>query len=308
MALIEVKGLSKRYGSAIGIDRIQFNLDAGESMAIVGPNGSGKTTLVRCLLGLVEPSEGIAHVAGSPYQPADPTRIGYLPEDRGHFQRDRVIDVLRLFGTLRGLDPKASARKAHEYLEEMGLGSQAFTPIQALSNGQQQKVHLGITFMGDPDLLVLDEPTRGFDPVNKTLFNKYVAERTGRGATLILVTHQMQEVEDLTERILFLDGGAQHYLGAVSDAKRDLGETRTEFTFLGELPTTVNDWPLALQGSGRAELIHTEDLDALPEHLLSDLLAAGVRVTGFQTRLSSLDEVFVRMYGESAEMEGEISV
>lgn len=308
MALIEVKELSKRYGSAIGIDRIQFNLDAGESMAIVGPNGSGKTTLVRCLLGLVEPSEGIAHVGGSSYRPADPTRIGYLPEDRGHFQRDRVIDVLRLFGTLRGLDPKAAERQAHEYLEEMGLGSRAFTPIQALSNGQQQKVHLGITFMGDPDLLVLDEPTRGFDPVNKALFNKYVAERTGRGVTLILVTHQMQEVEDLTERILFLDDGAQCYLGMVHDAKRDLGETRTEFTFVGELPLLMNDWPLELQGRGRAELIHTDHFDAMPERLLSDLLAAGVRLTGLQTRLSSLDEVFVRMYGESAEMEGEISV
>lgn len=276
-------------------------------MAIVGPNGSGKTTLVRCLLGLVEASEGIVHIAGSSYQPGDPTRIGYLPEDRGHFQRDRVIDVLRLFGTLRGLDSRAADGQAHEYLEEMGLGSLAFRPIQALSNGQQQKVHLGITFMGDPDLLVLDEPTRGFDPVNKAFFNKYVAERTSRGVTLILVTHQMQEVDDLTERILFLDDGAQHYLGTVHDAKRNLGEIRTEFTFLGDLPSPISDWPLELQGRGRAALIHTDGEDRMPERLLSDLMNAGVRVTGFQTRSSTLDEVFVRTYGESTQVEDEIS-
>lgn len=306
MALVKVKELSKHYGSVRGIERIQFDLNAGESMAIVGPNGSGKTTLIRCLLGLVEASEGIVDIAGSAYQPADPTRIGYLPEDRGHFQRDRVIDVLRLFGTLRGLDSRAADNQAHEYLEEMGLGSLAFTQIQALSNGQQQKVHLGITFMGNPDLLVLDEPTRGFDPVNKAAFNKYVAERTSRGATLILVTHQMQEVEDLTERILFLDNGAQHYLGAVHDAKTDLGETRTEFTYLGDLPSPISDWPLVGQGRGRAALIHTHS-QGMPERLLSDLMNAGVRLTGFQTRSSTLDEVFVRTYGESVQMEDEIT-
>ncbi|MFB8369870.1 ABC transporter ATP-binding protein [Pseudarthrobacter sp. NPDC055928] len=306
MALVRVKELSKHYGSVRGIERIQFDLNAGESMAIVGPNGSGKTTLVRCLLGLVEASEGIVDIAGRAYQPADPTRIGYLPEDRGHFQRDRVIDVLRLFGTLRGLDSRAADSQAHEYLEEMGLGSLAFTQIQALSNGQQQKVHLGITFMGNPDLLVLDEPTRGFDPVNKAAFNKYVAERTSRGATLILVTHQMQEVEDLTERILFLDNGAQHYLGTVHDAKTDLGETRTQFTYLGDLPSLITDWPLVRQGRGRAALIHTHS-QGMPERLLSDLMNAGVRLTGFQTRSSTLDEVFVRTYGESVQVEDEIT-
>lgn len=276
-------------------------------MAIVGPNGSGKTTLIRCLLGLVQASEGIVHIAGRAYQPAGPTRIGYLPEDRGHFQRDRVIDVLRLFGTLRGLDSRAADNQAHEYLGEMGLGSLAFTQIQALSNGQQQKVHLGITFMGNPDLLVLDEPTRGFDPVNKAAFNKYVAERTSRGATLILVTHQMQEVEDLTERILFLDNGAQHYWGSVHDAKSDLGETQTEFTYLGDLPSVISDWPLELRVRGRAALIHADSTDGLPERLLSDLMNAGVRLTGFQTRSSTLDEVFVRTYGESVQVEDEIT-
>jgi ABC-2 type transport system ATP-binding protein len=139
MSLVEVRELSKRYGSVTGIEGIQFNLDAGESMAVVGPNGSGKTTLVRCLLGLVEASEGIVHIAGSAYQSAGPTRIGYLPEDRGHFQRDRVIDVLRRFGTLRGLDSRAAVNQAHEYLEEMGLGSLALTEIQTLSTASSKR-------------------------------------------------------------------------------------------------------------------------------------------------------------------------
>ncbi|MFK0009251.1 ABC transporter ATP-binding protein [Paenarthrobacter sp. NPDC090520] len=299
MNVINAQNLSKRFGTHEALSDINFALPAGESLSVVGPNGSGKTTLVRCLLGLLAPSGGLASISGKPYSSAHHVRVGYLPEERGNFQRDSPLDVLRLFGRLRGLNHKDASTRSYEYLEEVGLMRQARSRIQTLSNGQQQKVHLGLTFIADPDLLVLDEPTRGFDPVNQGLFRDHLQRHLQRGATLLLVTNQMHEVEELTKKVLFLRKGRLHFFGQNHSAKEHLGRRTTEVTYTGQLPKDIERWNLNVREPGKAVMEQEHGLhDA--NRLLAGLLAAGVEVTDFNSRLANFEEIFMSIYGDSA--------
>lgn len=300
MNFINVENLSKHFGQFRALNDINFSVAAGRSMAIIGPNGSGKTTLVRCLLGLLAPSEGKADIAGLPYDPRHPSRVGYLPEERGNFQRDTPLDVIRLFGKLRGLSHSDATSQAYDYLDDVALTEQARVPIQTLSNGQQQKIHLGVTFIGNPDLLVLDEPTRGFDPINQAIFKTYLQRQLREGTTLILVTNQMHEVEELTDHVLFLRNGDQHFVGEVEDARQKLGGRRTVLTYTGELPAKAQQWELKALEKGTVLMDSQHELRSANQ-MLQQLLSAGVNVTDFNTRLSSLDEIFVGVYGESGQ-------
>ncbi|MCD4853443.1 ABC transporter ATP-binding protein [Arthrobacter sp. AK01] len=301
MNFINVENLSKNFGQFQALNDVSFSVKAGGSLAIIGPNGSGKTTLVRCLLGLLNASEGTANIAGQPYDAGHPCTVGYLPEERGNFQRDTPLDVLRLFGKLRGLTHHDASSQAYEYLDDVGLAPHARSPIQTLSNGQQQKIHLGITFVGNPDLLVLDEPTRGFDPVNQAIFKTYLERHLLRGATLILVTNQMHEVEELTNNVLFLRKGKQHFAGEVEEAKQKLGGRRTALSYTGVLPPHASEWNVEMPENGTLLLDSRHEIDSANQ-LLGRLLNSGVKVTDFSTRLSSLDEIFVGVYGDSAQL------
>lgn len=300
MNFINAENLSKHFGTHQGLYDINFELPLGESLAIVGPNGSGKTTLIRCLLGLLAPSTGLASIAGQPYSSAHPMTVGYLPEERGSFQRDSPLDVLRLFGRLRGLNHQEATARSYEYLEEVGLVGQARSRIQTLSNGQQQKIHLGLTFIGDPDLLVLDEPTRGFDPVNQGLFRDCLQGHIQRGATLLLVTNQMHEVEELTKNVLFLRKGHRFFCGSNLAAREQLGERTTEVIYTGQLPN-VDAWNVHIREPGRAVLKQTHGLSEANQ-LLDFLLGAGVQVTDFNSRTANFDEIFMSIYEDSATM------
>ncbi|MFJ4267745.1 ABC transporter ATP-binding protein [Paenarthrobacter nicotinovorans] len=300
MNFINVEHLSKDFGQFRALNDINFSVAEGRSMAIIGPNGSGKTTLVRCLLGLVAPDSGRANIAGLSYNSGHPTRVGYLPEERGNFQRDTPLDVIRLFGRLRGLSYSEATSQAYDYLDDVALTAHARSPIQTLSNGQQQKVHLGLTFIGSPDLLVLDEPTRGFDPINQAIFKTHLQRQLHEGTTLILVTNQMHEVEELTDNVLFLRNGDQHFAGEVKDAKQALGGRRTVLTYTGELPASARKWDLNVQATGIAVMDSPHEVGSAKE-LLGQLVSDGAKVTDFSTRLSSLDEIFVSVYGESGQ-------
>jgi len=300
MNFINVENLSKRFGPFQALKDINFTVAAGGSMAIIGPNGSGKTTLVRCLLGLLAPSAGRAEIAGLPYDSGHRSCVGYLPEERGNFQRDTPLEVIRLFGRLRGLSYREATIQAYDYLDDVALTAQARSPIQTLSNGQQQKIHLGVTFIGNPKLLVLDEPTRGFDPINQAIFKTHLQRQLREGTTLILVTNQMHEVEELTDNVLFLRKGNQHFAGELENAKQMLGGRRTVLTYTGELPESARKWNIDVQATGVAVMDSPHEVGSAKE-LLGQLVSDGVKITDFSTRLSSMDEIFVAVYGESGQ-------
>lgn len=220
---ITVQNFTMRFGDTTVIKDLSFRVKQGETFGLLGSNGSGKTTTIRALLGIIRPTAGKLLIEGQPYNVDGRVSLGYLPEERGLYKKESVIDVMVYFGQLKGMGRAAAREWSLEYLERVGLAGKAKLRLDKLSGGQQQKVQLGVTVMGDPSLLILDEPTKGFDPVNRRLLLDIVEERQRKGATVVYVSHQMEEVERLCDRIILLKDGKAAAYGTVAKIKKDHG-------------------------------------------------------------------------------------
>jgi len=221
--IISIKDFSIGFGDVQVIKNLSFHVNKGETFGLLGSNGSGKTTTIRTLLGIYQPSAGKLLIGGKPYSVSSGIRLGYLPEERGLYKKESVIDTMLYFGQLKGLRRDQAHNEALDYLKKVGLADKAKARLDTLSGGQQQKVQLGITIMAEPELLILDEPTKGFDPVNRRLLMSIIEEHQKKGATVILVTHQMEEVERLCDRVILLKDGKAAAYGTVKEVRKAHG-------------------------------------------------------------------------------------
>lgn len=219
-SIINVDHFSMVFGKNKVIDDLTFDVKRGETFGLLGSNGSGKTTIIRSLLGVYIPTAGSLTIDGKPFTVDGGVKLGYLPEERGLYKKETVIDTMVYFGKLKGLSGIEASTWSQKFLDRVDLGDKAKTRLDKLSGGQQQKVQLGITVMNDPELLILDEPTKGFDPVNRRLLMNIIEEHQTKGATVIMVTHQMDEVERLCDRIILLKNGKAAAYGSVKAVKK----------------------------------------------------------------------------------------
>ena len=229
--IVSIKNFSIGFGNKIVIKDLSFDVQPGEIFGLLGSNGCGKTTTIRTLLGLYKPTGGQLLVNGKVYSPDDTNlTIGYLPEERGLYKKETVIDTMVYFGELKGLN---NPRKwSLNYLKRVGLADKATEKVDKLSSGQQQKVQLGITIMNNPKLLILDEPTKGFDPVNRKLLMDIIDELHQSGSTVILVTHYMDEVERLCDRAILLKDGVAHAYGTIKDIRKQFNNKTLDEIFV----------------------------------------------------------------------------
>jgi ABC-2 type transport system ATP-binding protein len=219
-SLVTIDHFKMTFGNQTVIDDLSFDIKKGETFGLLGANGSGKTTTIRALLGIYQPTNGSLLIDGKPYAVDSGVQLGYLPEERGLYKKESVITVMIYFGRLKGMSRTDAETWSMNYLERVGLADKAKTRLDKLSGGQQQKVQLGVTIMNNPSLLILDEPTKGFDPVNRRLLMTIIEEHQAAGATVIFVTHQMEEVERLCDRIILLKNGQASAYGAIADVKK----------------------------------------------------------------------------------------
>ncbi|MBQ3293444.1 ATP-binding cassette domain-containing protein [Candidatus Saccharibacteria bacterium] len=220
-----------KFGNKTVIKDLSFEVKAGEIFGLLGANGSGKTTTLRALLGFYEPTGGELLIDGKKYDPEDTNvTIGYLPEERGLYKKETVLDNMVYFGELKGLkDPKGWSEK---YLKRVKLEDKANEKLEKLSGGQQQKVQLGVTIMNDPKLLILDEPTKGFDPMNRRLLMEIIEEAHKKGAAIIMITHYMDEVEKLCDRAILLKNGVAEAYGTIAEIKKSHKNKSLEQIFI----------------------------------------------------------------------------
>ncbi len=229
MKVIEVKDLTVGFSGKAVLDGLSFDVEKGEVFGLLGGNGSGKTTTIRTLLGFYQPTAGSALIAGEKFS-SEGLKVGYLPEERGLYRKETVRDVMLYFGRLKGVrEPEKWLMK---YLERVGILDKFNERLEKLSSGQQQKVQLGITIMDNPELLILDEPTKGFDPVNRRLLMEIIDERHQAGATIILITHYMDEVERLCDRALLLKDGRARAYGTIKQIKQKFGNKSLDQIFI----------------------------------------------------------------------------
>ncbi len=231
-SIISVSDFVMRFGKTTVIDGLSFDVKRGETFGLLGSNGSGKTTTIRALLGIYPPTSGQLLIDGQPYAVDSGIKLGYLPEERGLYKKETVLDVMQYFGQLKGMSRDSAKSWSLAYLESVELSDKAKTRLDKLSGGQQQKVQLGITIMDEPELLILDEPTKGFDPVNRRLLMNIIEERQKKGATVVFITHQMEEVERLCDRILLLKDGKAHAYGTVAAVKKQFNGQSLDDIFI----------------------------------------------------------------------------
>jgi ABC-2 type transport system ATP-binding protein len=231
-AVVEIKDFSLVIGEKKIVNNLSFDVHAGEVFALLGANGSGKTSTIRSLLGIYHPTAGTLHVNGKKYTPEQARAVGYLPEERGLYTRSKVLDVMVYFGELKGLSSADAKEFSLAYLDRVGLADKAGTKIKKLSGGQQQKVQLGVAIIGGPDLLILDEPTKGLDPVNRKLLLDIVDEHQQKGTAVIYITHLMEEVERLADRLLVLKNGQAEAYGSVAEIKKKFKSQSIEEVFV----------------------------------------------------------------------------
>lgn len=230
--LVTIDHFRMDFGKTTVIDDLSFSVARGETFGLLGANGSGKTTTIRALLGIYQPTGGQLLIDGQPYTVDGGVKLGYLPEERGLYKKESVLSVMVYFGRLKGMTKQAAENWSRTYLERVGLLDKAMTRIDKLSGGQQQKVQLGVTIMNNPELLILDEPTKGFDPVNRRLLMTIIEEHQQAGATVIFVTHQMEEVERLCDRIILLKDGIASAYGTVADVKKRYNDASLDDIFV----------------------------------------------------------------------------
>lgn len=292
--LVHIKDFRMDFGDTQVIKDLSFDVRAGETFGFLGSNGSGKTTTLRALLGIYQPTAGTLHIGGKTFEPRDGVRLGYLPEERGLYKKEQVLDVMVYFGRLKGLGKVQAHAWSLEYLERVELAGKAGTRLDKLSAGEQQKIQLGVTIMNEPELLILDEPTKGFDPVNRRLLMDIIEEQKLAGSTVIMVTHQMEEVERLCDRVILLKDGTSRAYGTVSEVQEQFGGTIYRIAYTGTLPASVL-YEATAGGDGSADLAPRRGADETM--VLRELINAGVAVRSFTPERVSLEEIFIRVYG-----------
>lgn len=230
--IVSVQDFSLRIGDKQIVEQLDFEVFPGEVFAFLGANGSGKTSTIRSLLGIYTASTGKLLVNGKRLTPENGGIVGYLPEERGLYTRAKVIDVMTYFGELKGMDRDDAREFSLAFLKKVDLADKANVKVKKLSGGQQQKVQLGVAIMGDPKLLILDEPTKGLDPMNRKLLLDIVEDLQQKGVAVIYITHLMEEVERLADRLLILKDGKARAYGTVEKVKKEYKSTSIEDIFV----------------------------------------------------------------------------
>jgi len=217
-SVLDVRRLAKRYASGGGVDAVSLSVARGAITGFIGVNGAGKSTTLRCILGLVEPDAGEINLFGRPADGAARRRVGFLPEERGLSPRDRARDVIAFNARLKGMDRKAALASADRLLERIGLGGRQSARIETLSKGNAQRVQILCALAHRPDLLILDEPLSGLDPIAQSEVLSLFAEFRAGGGAILFSTHSMAAAETLCDRVVVLSGGRTVFNGPVAEA------------------------------------------------------------------------------------------
>lgn len=294
---VSATGLIKRFGERRVVDGVDIAVPRGMIYGVLGPNGAGKTTSLRMLLGIIEPDEGERMVLGHDRPREASDRVGYLPEERGLYPSMKTVQAIAFMGALRGLDWKTGRKRAVELMEAAGLGHAVDQKIRKLSKGMAQLVQLLGSVVHQPDLLVLDEPFSGLDPVNQERLEKLILAERDRGATVLFSTHVMAHAERLCDRLTIIAGGKVRFEGTVADARATLP---FKAHYVPHFPN--DDLPRLLpadavrEGDGWRFTLPDEGIEAL----LVKLIDAGYGISGLSIERPSLHDVFVRIVGRQA--------
>ena len=298
MNAISLDKVCKSFGQVHAVNNLSVQVPAGTIYGFLGPNGAGKTTTLRMIMNIIRPDSGNIKIFGNGSAEQVKTRIGYMPEERGLYRKMKVRKVLAYFGAIKGVTSEELTHRAGYWLDRLDLINWADKKVEELSRGMHQKLQFVVTVINDPELLILDEPFSGLDPLNQELLKDIILDMQNKGKTVIFSTHVMHEAEQLCDSILLINKGKVILDGKLDQIRSQQKsgvvsvELQGDSTFIKTLPTVTK---VESQGD-RFEITLAEDAD--PQGLLK-LLVDRVQVQAFEVKVPSLHEIFVNLVGAS---------
>lgn len=295
---LRVENVTKRFGEFTAVEGLSFDVRAGRVFGFLGPNGAGKTTTIRMIVGITAPDEGKIELFGQKIGPALQDKIGYLPEERGLYKKMKIVDQLRYFAALKDVSGAEADKRIDFWLERMNLAEWKSKKTTDLSKGMQQKIQFISTVLHDPDLLILDEPFSGLDPVNVEFMIEVLAEFKKRDKTVIFSTHLMETAERLCHDIILINKSRKVIGGSLREVKESYGHNRIALRATGG-EAVLNDKTLVEKVIDHAD---EKDIElaggADPQELLAKLVAAGAVISKFEQVEPSLNDIFIEQVGE----------
>jgi ABC-2 type transport system ATP-binding protein len=296
--MIELIGVSKTFNKTVAVDRLDLEIPAGSIFGLLGPNGAGKTTTIRMIMNIIRPDSGEIRIGGKFISDEIYRRVGYLPEERGLYQKTKLKETIVYLATLKGLSRSEAAQQTDYYLNKFDLTNYAERKIEELSKGNQQKVQFIISVIHQPEIIILDEPFAGLDPVNQLLLKQIIAEFQADGKTVLFSAHQMEQIEKLCSRICLINAGKRILYGDLKEIKDNYSVKKFKIQFEGEkskLADLIQEGWIISDSVISGNLSHTTEINDILKKII-----ARVTVTHVDIEEPSLEQIFIDLVkGES---------
>jgi len=301
---VSIDHVTKRFSGHVAVRDLSFSVPAGGIFGLLGPNGAGKSTTIRMIMDIIEPDEGKISLFGSAASSRDlSARVGFLPEERGLYKKMKILEHLAFLGEVKGMRVSDAKSKADKWLQRLGLGDWGQKKVEDLSKGMQQKVQFAGALIHDPELVILDEPFSGLDPVNLQVMKDVVVEIARSGRTVLFSTHIMEQAERMCDRIVIIARGEKVVDGAVTEVKAGFGDRNIALTFVSGKEAAERIL------ADRAMVAKCDDYGASaevsmvagvnPQSLLAALVGAGVGLSRFEVIEPSLQAIFIAKVGNA---------
>ena len=301
MACLKVTNITKKFGETIAVNQLSFDVKPGEIFGLLGPNGAGKTTTIRMILDIFEPDSGEIQVLGGKMTEEKKNRIGYLPEERGLYQDIPLERCLRFLASLKGLDESTTNQRLDDYLVRFDLSEYRKKKVKELSKGMQQKAQLIATLIHNPELVIIDEPFTALDPVNTEMVKDFLEKMRDEGKAIIMSTHQMNQVEELCDRILVINHGHKVLYGTLKEIQKQFSSSDIIVEPVESLPEKIRGVQAIQKKNGECRLIPEQGMEA--HEILKNLLNAGVALNTFKIAVPPLNDIFIKVVQERGEVD-----
>jgi len=300
MPIVQLDQIRKLYDAKVAVEGLSLRIEAGTMFGLLGPNGSGKSSSIRMMIGITRPDSGTVRLFDQPLERAALSRIGYLPEERGLYKKMNVLDQLIFLGQLHGLGAAEAGKRAKLWCERLQIAEAIGKKTEELSKGMQQKIQFIAALLHEPELIIMDEPFTGLDPVNAALLMDTLLDQRKQGRAILFSTHRMDQVERFCDEIALLYKGKLILEGSMREVKSRYPANRVHVVFTGDATFLEHPSVARCETFGeRAEIVLREGVDA--QLLLHQAVARGSRITRFEVMEPTLEEIFIDTVGENVD-------
>ena len=298
MPIVELQNIRKAYDTKVAVEGLTLAIEPGTMFGLLGPNGSGKSSSIRMMIGITRPDSGTVQLFGKPFDRAALHRIGYLPEERGLYKKMNVLDQLVFFGQLHGLTPEVATERAKSWSERLQISEALPKKTEELSKGMQQKIQFIASLLHDPDLIIMDEPFSGLDPVNATLLMDTLVDLRRQGKAILFSTHRMDQVEKMCDAIAIIYQGRLVLSGTMREIKARYPANRIQIHYTGDASFLQHPNVLSAKDYNGIVEVHLKE-GADPQPILAHAVEHGTRFTRFEVLEPTLEEIFIQTVGEN---------